>query len=41
MNSKEKELKKIIENALEHEENVQHDQNEEPVTFAIEEDDKD
>lgn len=38
MNPKEKELKKIIENALEHEENVQHDQNEEPVTFANEED---
>ena len=31
---KEKETKKLIEDALKHEENLQHDQNEEPVTFA-------
>lgn len=31
---KEKELKKEIEKALEHEEHVQHDENEDPVTFA-------
>jgi len=31
---KEKETKKIIEDALKHEENLRHDQNKEPVTFA-------
>ena len=31
---KEKEIKKIIEDALKHEENIRHDQNEEPITFA-------
>jgi hypothetical protein len=31
---REKEIEKEIENALKHEENLQHDQNEEPVTFA-------
>ena len=31
---KENETKKLIEDALKHEENLQHDQNEEPVTFA-------
>jgi hypothetical protein len=31
---KEKETKKIIEDALKHEENLRHDQNEEPITFA-------
>jgi hypothetical protein len=31
---REKETAKIIEDALKHEENLQHDQNEEPVTFA-------
>ena len=36
MNKKEKEkdLEKIIDNALKHEENVQHDENEKPITFA-------
>ena len=36
---KEKETKKIIENALKHEENLQRDQNEEPVIFAKKTDD--
>ena len=41
MNSKkEKELEHLIEDALKHEENLQHDQNEEPVTFAKKTDDK-
>ena len=31
---KEKETKKIIEDALKHEKNLRHDQNEEPITFA-------
>jgi hypothetical protein len=31
---REKEVKEAIENALKHEENLQHDQNDEPVTFA-------
>jgi len=31
---REKEVKKKIDEALKHEENLQHDQNEEPVTFA-------
>ena len=34
---KEKDVQNEIEKALEHEENLQHDQNEEPVTFAKEE----
>ena len=34
VSEKEKETKKLIENALKHEENLQHDQNEEPITFA-------
>lgn len=34
ISKKEKETEKLIEDALKHEENLQHDQNEEPVTFA-------
>ena len=37
---KEKETENLIEDALKHEENLQHDQNEEPVTFAKKTDDK-
>lgn len=36
LNKKEKELQRRIKKALKHEENVQHDENEEPVTFAEE-----
>ena len=31
---KEKEFKKEIDKALKHEENLQHDENEKPITFA-------
>ena len=31
---REKDLEKEIDNALKHEENVQHDENEKPITFA-------
>ena len=31
---KEKELKKAITKALKHEDKVQHDQNDQPITFA-------
>jgi hypothetical protein len=31
---REKEVKEAIDNALKHEDDLQHDQNEEPVTFA-------
>ena len=36
MNKKdrEKDLEKEIDNALKHEENLQHDENEKPITFA-------
>ncbi|MEJ2261371.1 MAG: hypothetical protein P8X83_06925 [Nitrosopumilaceae archaeon] len=34
MNKKEKDLEIIIDNALKHEENLQHDENEKPITFA-------
>lgn len=36
MNKKEIELQKEIEKALEHEENLQKDQNEDPITFVKE-----
>lgn len=37
---KEKETEKLIEEALKHEENLQHDHNEEPITFAKKTDNK-
>ena len=37
MNKKEK-MQKDIEDALKHEENIQHDENEEPVTYVNEDD---
>ena len=41
MNSKkEKEIEHLIEGALKHEESIQHDQNEEPITFAKKTDDE-
>ena len=41
MNSKkEKEVEHLIEGALKHEESIQHDQNEEPITFAKKIDDE-